>query len=238
MAYAALPTVVAGAVVTEAWGNQVKANFDAGPNALVTSAGDLVVGTGAGALARLARGGASQRLRVNAAGTALEWAAALDAGAVQDSHVAAGAGIALSKLAAMAGCGAYNDADWSIPNGVATALTFNQESYDTDAFHSPSTNPSRLTTPRQGFLVLVAQVRWAGNASGQRLLQIRYNGSQVLAEQRIQAESVDHTTPPLVLMGQAYGAQYYEVLVTQTSGGSLTLYGSGPYSYFQAMLFG
>lgn len=42
----------------------------------IQAAGDLVVGTGAGTVTRLARGTARQFLRVDAAGTAIEWAAA------------------------------------------------------------------------------------------------------------------------------------------------------------------
>jgi hypothetical protein len=45
------------------------------PNTTFTTAGDLLVGTGASTYARLGRGAALQVLRVNAAGTALEYAA-------------------------------------------------------------------------------------------------------------------------------------------------------------------
>jgi hypothetical protein len=46
------------------------------PLSTVTTAGDLIVGTGASAVARLAMGSALQQLRVNAGATALEFAAA------------------------------------------------------------------------------------------------------------------------------------------------------------------
>jgi hypothetical protein len=57
--FATLPTVVSPNVITEPWGNQVKANFDASPNALVTAAGDTVYAVGAGVFARLPIGAAS-----------------------------------------------------------------------------------------------------------------------------------------------------------------------------------
>lgn len=56
MVYAALATQFPSIPAPSAWANQVKANFDAGPNALVSAAGDIVYATGAGALARLAAG--------------------------------------------------------------------------------------------------------------------------------------------------------------------------------------
>jgi hypothetical protein len=56
MAYATLPTVVDGAVIQAAWGNQVKANFDASPNGLASAAGQLFYATAAGTLVALAPG--------------------------------------------------------------------------------------------------------------------------------------------------------------------------------------
>lgn len=64
MVYAVLPTVVAGNVIAESWGNQVKANFDASPNALVTTAGDIVYATGAGTFARLPAGATASVLTI------------------------------------------------------------------------------------------------------------------------------------------------------------------------------
>lgn len=50
--------------------------FDAIPKDLVDAAGDLLVGTAADTVGRLAKGTALQVLRVNSGATALEWAAA------------------------------------------------------------------------------------------------------------------------------------------------------------------
>lgn len=73
MAYADLPAVAAGQVIAEAWGNQVRANFAAGPNGLATTAGQIFYATGVGALAPLAIGTPGQPLTVNPAGDAPAW---------------------------------------------------------------------------------------------------------------------------------------------------------------------
>lgn len=53
MSYATLPAVAIDQIIAESWGNQVKANFDAGPNAIATAAGQTFYATAAGALAAL-----------------------------------------------------------------------------------------------------------------------------------------------------------------------------------------
>lgn len=55
------------------WNNDVVGKGNDTPSAQVTAAGDLFYATGAGAIARLAKGTALQLLRMNAAGTLPEW---------------------------------------------------------------------------------------------------------------------------------------------------------------------
>ena len=78
-------------------------------------------------------------------------------------------------------CKAYNNTTQSIPNATATALTFNAEEADTDAFHDNGTNPSRLTIPTgQGGVYLVTAFAYFGiNGTGNRFLWLRVNGSAV-----------------------------------------------------------
>lgn len=48
--------------------------------------------------------------------------------------------------AAFVGCKAYNSTTQSVNDATSTALTFDTEAYDTDAFHSGA-SPSRFTVP-------------------------------------------------------------------------------------------
>jgi hypothetical protein len=71
---------------TAATPNSVKTSYDlaaaAVPKSTVTTAGDLIYGTGSSAVTRLGIGTSGQVLRVNSGGTAPEWAAAAGGGKV------------------------------------------------------------------------------------------------------------------------------------------------------------
>ena len=66
----------------------------------------------------------------------------------------------------------------TINTGAATAVTFNSENYDTQAFHDTSTNTSRLTVPTNygGYYRITGRVRWSASAAaGWRQLRIEKN---------------------------------------------------------------
>lgn len=65
MVFARLATPVTGAVVTAAWGTQVKLNFDEALNARAVAQGDLFYAVGGGAFGRLPLGTAGQLLRAD-----------------------------------------------------------------------------------------------------------------------------------------------------------------------------
>lgn len=65
MPYAPLASVVVDQIASEAWANQVKANFDAGPNPLAQAVGDLVYASAVQTLARLPVGAAGALLGVS-----------------------------------------------------------------------------------------------------------------------------------------------------------------------------
>lgn len=97
--------------------------------ATLTTNGDLLTRT-AGVPARLALGSALQVLRVNAGATALEFAAAAS-GDPTARH-----------------CSCYRDTTGStLTANTWIDITFAQELYDTDAFHSTVSNTDRFTIP-------------------------------------------------------------------------------------------
>lgn len=112
----------------------------------------------------------------------------------------------------------------SISDSTWTALGFNAEDFDTDAFHDNSTNPSRFTIPsgKAGKYLVVAQELWASNGTGNRLRAIAKNGSRIV-----------HTAGDgLTINGLSYGisdivdcavSDYLELHVYQSSGGSLDI---------------
>jgi hypothetical protein len=99
-------------------------------NYAVAAKGDLLVGTAADTLAPLTVGTNGHTLVADSAeATGLKWAAPT------------------SGTSPFVGATAYRTANQSFTGGVATAVLLTDESYDTDAFHSTSTNTSRFTIP-------------------------------------------------------------------------------------------
>lgn len=74
-----------------------------------------------------------------------------------------------------------------ITHNTEMAIVFDaanaSENWDTDGFHSPSTNPARLTVPAGlgGRYVVQGYGIWESNTAGNRQLYIRKNGSSNVA---------------------------------------------------------
>ena len=124
---------------------------------LLTTKGDLISATAASTVARLAVGSDAQILVADStASTGLKWA-----------------------TPTFAGCLLTNAASQSIAYNTATALTFDTERIDTDAYHSTATNTSRITIPtgKAGKYLITWRVTWAYNTSGDRAYYLYKNGT-------------------------------------------------------------
>lgn len=124
----------------------------------------------------------------------------------------------------------YNNANISINNDTATALTFNSERYDTDSIHSTSSNTGRLTCVTAGKYHASCSIRFAAHATGSREVYIRLNGSTAIADFRIPTTSGG---VPIIAFGTDYDLavdDYLEVMVRQNSGGSLNVDAASNYS--------
>jgi len=169
MAYADIGDIATGAVITEGYLDQIRANFQAGVPDIFTTKGDIAAATAADAAARLAVG-------------------ADDAMLVADASTATGLAWQIQPA-----CRVYNDAALD-PNvgswGTGTAtLTFNSERFDTDAMHSTSTNTSRLVVPAggDGIYQIGACIEFATgddvNDNSVVGVRIVLNGATVIAQQ-------------------------------------------------------
>lgn len=120
----------------------------------------------------------------------------------------------------------------TISTGTATAITFDQERFDSDAFHSTVTNTSRMTIPSgmDGYYLIGGNINWAGGATGIRDIAIRLNGTTYIAYQR--EEGLDSNDLPMNITTfyQLAAADYVELYVNQTSGGNLNVFSSANYS--------
>ena len=177
---------------------------------VITTAGDLIYGTAADTVARLGIGTVGQVLKVNSGATAPEWAAAAGASFV--------------------GCNIYRNSNVSIPNATATAIEYNTEVFDTDAFHDNSTNPSRVTIPagKGGKYLFTAWNNFASNATGYRNMDLFINGTTLTGSSGVgwTPNASGNNSGTIAVILDLVATDYVEVLVTQTSGGNLNLTGN------------
>lgn len=130
------------------------------------------------------------------------------------------------------GARVHNSANQSIADATETALTFNTERYDTDAFHSTVSNTSRLTAPFAGLYLVGGNVRFTANATGRRALSIRLGGATNLANVQLDAASADLDACDMAIT-TAYvlaATNYVELTVYQNSTGTLDVVAAGNFS--------
>lgn len=111
----------------------------------------------------------------------------------------------------------------SIASGSWTAVTWDQETYDTDAMHEGVTNPSRITIKTAGVFLFTFGTDWAGNTTGERICAFAVNGAREF-ESSPQTNIVDgRAMMSLAFLRKLAVNDYVEVFVFQTSGGGLNL---------------
>ena len=118
-------------------------------------------------------------------------------------------------------CGAYNDVDISVADSTTTTIALNAEAYDTDTMHDPSTNNSRVKATTAGTYQILGSIAWASNATGRRLIYLRYNGSG--SGETVEVDTNQNGAHYMQVSAQHVftADQYVELLVYQTSGDAL-----------------
>jgi hypothetical protein len=154
---------------------------------------------------RLGIGTAGQVLTVNSGATAPEWATP-------------GAGSSFS------GCYLTTASTQSLTNNTLTAITFAGETFDTDGYHSTSSNTSRITIPvgKAGYYLFTALQTFTTNGTGVREVRIRTNGtSNYFGLVSVGANSSDGVAIQLSAILNLAEGDYVEQFALQTSGGPL-----------------
>jgi len=183
--------------------------------------GDLVVGTGADTFSRLAVG-TNDYVLTAASGeaTGLKWAAP-------------------ASGSTFAGCSLTKSAAQTISNATTVSITFDTEEFDTDAYHSTSSNTSRITIPsgKGGKYLFVMTANFAGNTTGQRLLMLYKNGAVHKYSTSLGGTSFVFRATTSVIVS-AVATDYFEFAVYQDSGGSLDINGSATDTTFATTYLG
>jgi hypothetical protein len=132
----------------------------------------------------------------------------------------------------------YKAAAQSIPNATWTAVTFSDEAWDTNSFHSTSTNTSRITIPAglAGKYELNLRGFFAASATGVRYIAVYLNGVSVRTNY-YPANAADFEIA-LSTKINLVASDYVEMYVFQNSGGSLNFTASATEGEFSTTFLG
>jgi hypothetical protein len=185
-------------------------------NTIVDAKGDLIAASASDVPARLAVGANGESL-------------------VADSTAATGIKWGAPKAR---GCSLYLGSNFSTTHNTITTLTWDSEQWDSDGYHSTSTNTSRITIPTGlgGIYQINSAMTYASNTVGGRDLYIFINGTNYLGYQSIDGQ--DDVPPGLsasMILPLSAGS-YVEIRAFQNSGGNLNVL--APYTSFSVSLIG
>jgi len=129
-----------------------------------------------------------------------------------------------SSASAFVGASVYNTTNQTISNATYTAVTWDTERIDTDAFHSTVTNTSRMTVPsgKAGKYSVYGFIQADGGTTGNRAIQVYKNGSPFITASN--QPGGGYPTSQISAVMDLIVGDYVEIFVYQTQGGSVTFY--------------
>lgn len=109
-------------------------------------------------------------------------------------------------------------------SGTIYALPLNQEEWDTHSHHDNVTNNTRITCKKAGMYTVNGALTFAANATGNRDLLLRLNGTEYFAQQRLEAFASGSCTLNAFGIIPLAVNDYVELCGRQYSGGALGSY--------------
>jgi hypothetical protein len=191
------------------------------PATIIDAKGDLIAGTAADTAGRLAVGTNNYVLTADSAETTgMKWAAI-------PASTPAFTGVALT-----------NSAVQTLSNSTNTAITFDTETFDTNAYHSTVTNTSRITIPvgYAGYYRITGAVAYASNATGLRSAKVYKNGTSIFHYSVTAVATGNPASTAVSFIANLAEGDYLELYAFQNSGGNLDTVNAsaGQMTYFQA----
>jgi hypothetical protein len=112
----------------------------------------------------------------------------------------------------------------SITSATDTAITWDQETFDTDTMHDTVTNNTRLTAPVTGKYLVIGCLEFAPNATGYRTVKIKKNGTtDYNSETVVNAGAGDAVRIVITDLVDLAAAGYVEIIGVQSSGAGLNV---------------
>lgn len=121
------------------------------------------------------------------------------------------------------GAKVYHNANQTIAHNTGTMLAFNSEYYDTDTIHDNSANNSRLTCKTAGKYVIMANIRWEGDATmtGKRDCNFKVNNTTYIQANTSYPITADPVYAAAYTIAELSVDDYVECEVLQDTGGEL-----------------
>jgi hypothetical protein len=130
------------------------------------------------------------------------------------------------KVGSGIGAQAYNSTTQSVNDSTETALTLDSEIFDTDGFHSTSSDTSRMTIPAGlgGKYLIIGNAYMAPDADGVRVLTFRKNGTTSLRHgSTIVPSSANSINVTASTVADLAAGEYVELIALHTAGAALNV---------------
>ena len=124
----------------------------------------------------------------------------------------------------------------SISDATDTTMTWDVESYDTDAFHSTSSDTARITIPAglDGLYIVGYCVRFDASATGDRRVWVEDDAGTILSRVTARAPASGFAHMGHSFVWALTAGEYVACKVWQSSGGALSIDKTVASTWFQA----